>query len=104
MDESNGRDKVMMYLWTAPGRAAAAVRSASGVSDDAYAARQAAEVLLHAGQAAAARIECAYAAADRAVNHLGYVPTGIGWSGRVGRAGRVVWTPFTDPVPGSPAR
>lgn len=87
---------MMMYLWTAPGREKAAVRNASGVSDDAYAARQAAEVLLRTGQAGSARIECAYTAMGTRALTLCYVRTGIGWMGRVGRAGQVEWTPFTE--------
>jgi hypothetical protein len=83
-----------MYLWTAPGRDDTAQRHASGVTDSATTARRAAESLLRAGQAGSAYIECAYTAMGAPALSLRYVRTGTGWSGRLGTAGQVVWTPF----------
>ncbi len=87
-----------MYLWTAPGND----RHASGVTDSPLAARRAAESLLRAGQAGDAHIECAYTAIGAPGLSFRYVRTGIGWSGRLGAGGQVVWTPL-DPADGRPA-
>jgi hypothetical protein len=94
----------MMYLWTAPARENTAARNASGVTNDASMAREAAEALLRTGQAGSARIECAYTAMGTRTLSLCYVRTGIGWSGHIGQAGQVVWTPFTESESGRPAR
>ncbi|SRR5260370_30271866 len=91
-----------MYLWTAPGSDEATARKASGVTDSASNARQAAEALLRTGQAGSAYIECAYTAMATRTLSLCYVRTGAGWSGRLGQAGQVEWTPFT--APGSPGQ
>lgn len=88
---------MMMYLWTAPGSDETAQRHASGVTDSAVAARHAAESLLRTGQAGSAYIECAYTAVGVPALSLCYVRTGTGWSGHVGQAGQVVWTPFPRP-------
>lgn len=85
---------MIMYLWTAPGRDAAAFRKASGVSDDQSRARQAAELLLQTGQAATAYVECAYTAMTAATLNFCYVRTGAGWWAQLSQAGQVVWTPF----------
>jgi hypothetical protein len=85
---------VIMYLWTAPGRNAAEFRRASGVSDDQGRARQAAELLLHTGQAVTAYVECAYTAITSPTLNSCYVRTGSGWSAQLSQAGQVVWTPF----------
>lgn len=87
---------VIMYLWTALGRDAAAFRRASGVSDDQSRARHAAELLLRTGQAATAYIECAYTAMAAATLNSCYVRTGGGWSAHLSQAGQVVWTPYTN--------
>jgi len=86
-----------MYLWTAPGSDKAVLRSASGVTDNASNARRAAEALLQTGQAGSAYIECAYTAMAVRTLSLCYVRTGTGWSGHLGKAGQVVWTPFNAP-------
>ncbi|HTU73673.1 MAG TPA: hypothetical protein VMG38_09145 [Trebonia sp.] len=88
---------MMMYLWTASGNDAAAARHASGVTDNAIAARKAAESILQTGQAGSAYIECAYTAMGARALSLCYVRTGTGWSGRLSRTGGVVWTPFSEP-------
>ena len=84
-----------MYLWTAPANGEATARRASGVTDCAITARQAAESLLRTGQAGSASIECAYTAIGAPALSLRYVRTGAGWSAHLSRAGQVVWTPFT---------
>ncbi|MCW2936692.1 MAG: hypothetical protein JWM19_7654 [Actinomycetia bacterium] len=84
----------MMYLWTAPGWDESALRTASGVTDNASTARQAAETLLRTGQARSALVECAYTAMAARALSLRYVRTGTGWSGHVSQAGQVVWTAF----------
>jgi Tfp pilus assembly protein PilX len=84
-----------MYLWTAPGRDAAALRRTTGVSDDQSRARQAAELLLRTGEATTAYIECAYTAATAATLNPCYVRTGTGWWAQLSQADHVVWTPFT---------
>ena len=86
----------MMYLWTAPGSDEAAQRHASGVTDSASTARQAAESLLRTGQAGSAYIECAYTTMGAAALSRCYVRTGTGWSAQLSQAGHVVWTPFTE--------
>lgn len=86
---------MMMYLWTAPGCDKSARRTASGVTDNASTARQAAETLLRTGQARSALVECAYTAMAARALSLRYVRTGTGWSGHVSQAGQVVWTAFT---------
>jgi hypothetical protein len=88
---------VIMYLWTAPGSDEATQRHASGVTDSAVTARRAAESVLRTGQAGSAYIECAYTALGAPVLSLRYVRTGTGWSGHLGKAGQVVWTPFPQP-------
>jgi hypothetical protein len=85
---------MMMYLWTAPGWDQSARRTASGVTDSASTARQAAEVLLCAGQARSALVECAYTAMAASALSLRYVRTGTGWSAHVSQTGQVVWTAF----------
>jgi hypothetical protein len=84
-----------MYLWAAPGNDEISTRRASGVTDSASNARQAAEALLRTGQAGSASIECAYTAMATRTLSLCYVRTGAGWSGQLGMAGQVVWTPFS---------
>ena len=84
-----------MYLWTAPGWDKSARRTASGVTDNASTARQAAEALLRTGQARSALVECAYTAMAGRVLSLRYVRTGTGWSAHVSQAGQVVWTAFS---------
>jgi hypothetical protein len=84
-----------MYLWAAPGNDEATAQKASGVTDSASNARQAAEALLRTGQAGSAYIECAYTAMATRTLSLCYVRTGSGWSGQLGQAGQVVWTPFS---------
>jgi hypothetical protein len=91
-----------MYLWTAPGTDETAARQASGVTDNAGNARHAAEALLRTGQAGSAYIERAYTAMASRTLSLCYVRTGTGWSGRLSKAGQVVWTPFS--VPGPPGQ
>ena len=91
-----------MYLWAAPGNDEATAQKASGVTDSASNARQAAEALLRTGEAGSAYIECAYTAMATRTLSLCYVRTGSGWSGQLGQAGQVVWTPFT--APGSPGQ
>ena len=91
-----------MYLWTAPGKDDDTPRKASGVTDSASTARQAAEALLRTGQATSAYIECAYTAMATRTLSLCYVRTGAGWSGTLGQAGQVVWTPFS--AAGSPGQ
>lgn len=86
---------MMMYLWTAPGSDQCAQRMASGVTDNASAARQAAETLLRTGQARCALVECAHTAMAARPLSLCYVRTGTGWSAHVSQAGQVVWTAFT---------
>lgn len=86
-----------------PGNDGGTVRRASGVTDSASNARQAAEALLRNGQAASAYIECAYTAMATRTLSLCYVRTGSGWSGQLGQAGQVVWTPFSARCsPGQP--
>ena len=85
---------MMMYLWTAPANGEPTARHASGVTDSAVAARQAAESVLRTGQAWSASIECAYTAIGAPALSLCYVRTGTGWSARFSPAGNVVWTPF----------
>lgn len=86
---------MIIYLWTAPGASTAAFHRASGVCDDQDRARHAAEVLLRTGQAGVAYVECAYTAIAATTLNLCYVPTGKGWSARLGDGGQVVWTPHT---------
>jgi hypothetical protein len=107
-----------MYLWTvsantapgtpAPGNGGGTARRASGVTDSASNARQAAEALLRNGQAGSAHIECAYTAMATRTLSLCYVRTGSGWSGQLGQAGQVVWTPFSAQCssgqPGTPGQ
>jgi hypothetical protein len=102
-----------MYLWTVPantmpGNDEVTAREASGVTDSASNARQAAEALLRNGQAGPAYIECAYTAMATRALSLCYVRTGSGWSGQLGQAGQVVWTPFSAQCspgqPGSPGQ
>jgi hypothetical protein len=93
----------MMYLWTAPGSDGVTLRHASGVTDSAVAAQRAAESLLRTGQAGSACIECAYTVVGAPALSLCYVRTGTGWSGHVGQAGQVVWTPFPQPESARPA-
>lgn len=90
-----------MYIWTAPGTGTTGFRWASGVSDDQSRARAAAEAELRAGQARTARVERVYTAIAAPALNLCYIRTGTGWQARVGRTGRVEWTPFT--APGEPA-
>ncbi|HEX4830008.1 MAG TPA: hypothetical protein VH478_02825 [Trebonia sp.] len=75
------------------------------MTDSVIAARRAAESLLRAGQAACAYIECAYTAIGAPALSFRYVRTGSGWSGHLGQAGQVVWTPFApeDPRPSGAA-
>lgn len=107
-----------MYLWTVSastgpvntvpantrtGSDGGTARRASGVTDSASNARQAAEALLRNGQAGSAYIECAYTAMATRTLSLCYVRTGSGWSGQLSQAGQVVWTPFTAQYsPGQP--
>lgn len=84
-----------MYLWAAPGNDEDAARKVSGVTDNASRARQAAEAVLRTGQAGSAYIECAYTTMASRNLSLCYVRTGTGWSGRLGKAGQVVWTPVS---------
>jgi hypothetical protein len=122
-----------MYLWTVPastgqgstgpastgqgstgqgstgqGNDGGTARRASGVTDSASTARQAAEALLRNGQAGSAYIECAYTAMATRTLSLCYVRTGSGWSGQLGQAGQVVWTPFSAQCssgqPGTPGQ
>ena len=86
---------MMMYLWTAPGWDKSVRQIASGVTDSASTARQAAETLLSTGQARSALVECAYTAMAMRALSLRYVRTGTGWSAHVSQAGQVVWTAFT---------
>ena len=51
--------------------------------------------MLRTGQAGSAYIECAYTAMATRTLSLCYVRTGSGWSGQLGQAGQVVWTPFS---------
>jgi hypothetical protein len=88
---------VMMYLWTTSGSDEATTAHASGVTDSAITARTAAESLLRTGQAGSACIECAYTAMGAHALSFCYVRTGTGWSGQLGQAGQVVWTPFPAP-------
>lgn len=103
-----GHETVIMYLWTAPGNDGGAARKVSGVTDSASNARQAAEAVLRTGEAGSAYIECAYTAMATRTLSLCYVRTGSGWSGELGQAGQVVWTPFTVQCslgqPGSPGQ
>jgi|tagenome__1003787_1003787.scaffolds.fasta_scaffold19577287_2 hypothetical protein len=123
-----GAETVIMYLWTVPASTGPAstgpastgqgntgqgddggtARRASGVTDSASNARQAAEALLRNGQAGSAYIECAYTAMATRTLSLCYVRTGSGWSGQLGQAGQVVWTPFSAQCslgqPGTPGQ
>lgn len=95
---------VIIYLWTAPGANTPAFHRACGVSDDQNRACHAAEVLLKTGQAGVAYVECAYTAIGAASLSLCYVPTGTGWSARLGLGGQVVWTPYATAGGGATAR
>jgi hypothetical protein len=91
---------VIMYIWTAPGTGTVGFRWATGVSDDRSRACAAAEAELRTaqastGQARTARVERVYTAVAAPALNLCYIRTGTGWQARLGRAGRVQWTPFT---------
>lgn len=87
-----------MYIWTAPGTGTAGFLRATGVSDDQHRARAAAEAALRRGHASTAYVERVYTAVAAPALSLCYMRTGTGWQARLGKAGRVEWTPFTAPA------
>jgi hypothetical protein len=85
---------VIVWLWDASGPA----RTACGVTDSEARARQAAETLLAAGQADAARIERAALGLGSGTMTYGYQRTGQPQHARI-RDGRVTWKPAAALTP-----
>jgi hypothetical protein len=95
---NEGAAIVIMYIWTAPGTGAVGFLRATGVSDDQQRARAAAEAALRRGHASTAYVERVYTAVAAPALSLCYMPTGTCWQARLGKTGRVEWTPFTAPA------
>jgi len=89
---------MILYLWEAVGRDAAAPLSSLGVSDDDGRARGAAEDCLLSGRARLAYVESACLATSAVSLIRDYVRTGAGWWATPDPAGGVAWVRFADPV------
>jgi hypothetical protein len=88
---------MIVYLWEAVGRDAAAPLSSLGVSDDDGRARGAAEDCLRSG-ARLAYVESACLATSTVSLVRDYARTGAGWWATPDPAGGVAWVRFADPV------
>ena len=89
---------MIMYLWEAVARDAAAPRSSLGISDDDERARDAAEDCLRTGHARLAYVESACLATGAVSLIRDYVRTGSGWWATPDPSGGVAWVRFADPV------
>jgi hypothetical protein len=82
---------VIVWLWDADGPA----RTSRGITDDAGAARRAAEACLLSGQARCAAVEQARAVLGMESLTSGYQRTGNGWTGECRQDGQISWTPLS---------
>jgi hypothetical protein len=83
---------VIVYLWESSGPA----RNWLGISGNREAARRAVRECLRSGDTTAARVEEAITVIGaRTLSHA-YEPTGNGWVARLGKDGRVRWTPLRE--------